>query len=374
VIDNYGDIGVCWRLARQLAQPPWSRRVRLWVDDLARCHALVPGVQPEQAQQCHDGVEVRHWTHAPTATTPAEVVIEAFGCNPPADFVRAMTADTIWINLEYLSAEAWIEDCHGLPSPQPGGLNKWFFFPGFTPRTGGLLRATNWRTQCTTWQADPRKRETLLQSLRVPDTTLTTLRQGARQVLLFCYPHAPVAALLQGLRADATPSVVLACPGSVNAACKALVRDSHVFICELPFVAQTMFDALLHTSDLNCVRGEDSVVQALWAGRPLLWHIYPQAENTHLDKLNAWLERAPYPAQVAQLTRHWNAATSQTTSEPSMDADAMHTTAHWLSETLVPTVWTQWHHAAQHWCHTLAQRDDLASTLVAFCTNKRQNR
>ena len=34
VVDNYGDIGVCWRLARQLAAEH-GFAVRLWVDDLA---------------------------------------------------------------------------------------------------------------------------------------------------------------------------------------------------------------------------------------------------------------------------------------------------------------------------------------------------
>jgi len=369
VIDNYGDIGVCWRLARQLAQPPFSAAVRLWVDDLVRCHALVPAIRPDAAQQRHDGVEIRRWNvHAACpSVVPSQVVIEAFGCDPPADFVHAMTPETIWINLEYLSAESWVEGCHGLPSPQPRGLLKWFFFPSFTAKTSGLLREPDVLARRDAWQADPRARWALLRALRLPDAALQTLQRqedGARQILLFCYPHAPVAALLQGLLAHGAPAVVLACPGTVDASCKALVRDSRVHVCDIPFVAQTTFDALLWGSDLNCVRGEDSLVRALWAGRPLLWHLYPQAEHAHLDKLHAWLARAPYPESVAALIRDWNA---DATGNAARIAQRL---AHHLS----PAAYASWQTAAQQWMQALARHADLASALVAFCANKLQNR
>lgn len=74
---------------------------------------------------------------------PADAVIEAFACEIPADYVRNMAQAEVkphWVNLEYLSAELWVEGSHLLPSPQSGGLTKRFFFPGFTEKTGGLLR------------------------------------------------------------------------------------------------------------------------------------------------------------------------------------------------------------------------------------------
>jgi len=367
VIDNYGDVGVCWRLARQLAQPPFSRCVRLWVDDLERLCALVPGIRPDAAQQQRDGVQIRRWNDAADVapTDPAQVVIEAFACDPPADFVRAMTRETLWINLEYLSAEDWVQGCHGLPSPQPGGLTKWFFFPGFTPETGGLLREPDLLARRDAWQADPRARWMLLQSLRLPQTALQALCQQdspARQVLLFCYPHAPVAALLQGLMAAQSPAVVLASPGTVRDDHKQLVRGSRVQVCDIPFVAQQTFDRLLWGSELNCVRGEDSLVRALWAARPLLWHIYPQADHAHLDKLQAWLARAPYPAPVARLMHDWNAD------------DALGDFARRLPEQLAPAAWDGWRAAARQWCQTLARQADLATALTAFCAQKRQTR
>ena len=43
VVDNYGDIGVCWRLSRQLAAEH-GIAVRLWVDDLKPFARLCPAV------------------------------------------------------------------------------------------------------------------------------------------------------------------------------------------------------------------------------------------------------------------------------------------------------------------------------------------
>ena len=142
VVDNYGDIGVCWRLARQLAAEH-RLQLRLWVDDLASLARICPEIVPGRDAQRSHGVEVRWWRTPFPAVEPADVVIEAFACNPPATYVAAMVAKQpkpAWINLEYLSAEDWVRGCHALPSPHPSlPLVKHFFFPGFVAGTGGLL-------------------------------------------------------------------------------------------------------------------------------------------------------------------------------------------------------------------------------------------
>ena len=137
VIDNHGDVGVCWRLAAALAAR--GERVRLWVDDASALRWMAPAGAV--------GVTLLKWPGDDAAITPADIVIEAFGCELPSTFIAAMSAlprQPVWINLEYLSAEAFVERSHGLMSPQlsgPGaGLLKWFFYPGFTARTGGLIR------------------------------------------------------------------------------------------------------------------------------------------------------------------------------------------------------------------------------------------
>jgi hypothetical protein len=142
VIDNYGDIGIAWRLARGLAREH-GLDVRLWVDDLQAFRHIWPAIDPSADAQSCEGVTVCAWRTPFGAPEPAQVVIDAFGCALPDAYLDAMSAQSpppVWINLEYLSAEPWVAEHHGLPSPHPRlPLTRYFFFPGYTADTGGLL-------------------------------------------------------------------------------------------------------------------------------------------------------------------------------------------------------------------------------------------
>jgi len=355
VIDNYGDIGVCWRLARRLAHGRgW--RVRLWVDDLASFARIEPSIVPTLERQQTLGIDVVRWAaQSAHDLEPGEVVIEAFACHPPLDFVARMKpGKQAWINLEYLSAEAWVESCHGLPSPQPDGLIKYFFFPGFTPATGGLLREPNLLAERDAWRADTMARQALLARLGLPASARVALNRGARLCTLFCYPNAPVDALLRSL-AFSTPAVLLVPQGVAPALTDGLHGQIHVV--RIPFVSQPDFDRLLWSADFNLIRGEDSFVRALWAGRPMLWHIYPQDDAAHLVKLDAWLAHYDAPAPIPALMRAWNGAAH---ASAAFDAS--------LAAALVPTIWRDWTDRADAWSRKLAYRPDLADTLADFCT------
>jgi uncharacterized repeat protein (TIGR03837 family) len=268
VIDNHGDLGVCWRLAAELASRGES--VRLWVDDASALAWMAPAGAP--------GVEVQDWDEAAGAP-PAEVVIEAFGCDPPPEFVARMVTRPrapVWLNLEYLSAEPYVERCHGLASPQPGGLNKWFFYPGFSVRTGGLLREPLLEAQRAHFD-----RGAWLQAQGI-------VRQpGQRVVSLFCYDNTALPALLDAL-AD-TPTLLLATPGHAQRQLHALAPPPAVQVVDLPWLSQHDYDHLLWSADLNFVRGEDSLVRAIWAGAPFVWQIYPQHDGAHGPKLESFL-------------------------------------------------------------------------------------
>lgn len=287
VIDNHGDLGVCWRLSRDLAAR--GHAVRLWVDNAAALAWMAP--------QRPAGIELRDWPAQDVAVTPGDVVIEAFGCEPPPGFVARMAARTPplrWINLEYLSAEDYVERSHGLASPQfhgPGaGLTRHFFYPGFTPRTGGLLREAG-----------------LLEAAQAFDgpTWLAehgwAPRPGERVVSLFAYANPGLTALLDALSSQ--PTLLLACPGPLQA----LISDRPGLRCiALPYLTQDDFDRLLWACDLNFVRGEDSFVRAQWAGKPFVWHIYPQHDNAHHAKLEAFMARAGLPDAWRAVWRGWN--------------------------------------------------------------------
>ncbi|OXR49196.1 hypothetical protein PuT2_09225 [Pusillimonas sp. T2] len=353
VIDNFGDIGVCWRLARQLADAPDGHQVTLWVDDIHRFQRIEASVAVQPVQSLTHNIKVVHWTTPAPLREPGDVVIEAFSCDPPETFIEAMKAKgSLWINLEYLSAEAWVESFHAVPSLQSNGLRKFFFYPGFTSNTGGLLRERDLLAQRDAWQADARQRAALLAALQVPADVIAGLQAGWRQALLFGYPGAPATALIHALEATQSPWVVLVPqgmhPNIIN------VATPHVRVVEIPFVDQAGFDRLLWSSDLNFVRGEDSLVRALWAGKPLVWHIYEQEDDTHLIKLQAWLAQSGYPDAVGQLMMAWN---------KKEDAAARRH----LDAVLQYPAWNDWVAAAARRTDSLAQQPDLATNLTTFC-------
>lgn len=358
VVDNYGDIGVCWRLARRLAQGHgWD--VRLWVDDLASFARIQPGIEPGAARQAMAGVDIVHWSATPDPALGArDVVIEAFACDPPDAFLASMRQrHPAWINLEYLSAEDWVESCHGLPSQRPDGLVKHFFFPGFTPATGGLLREPGLSTERDAFQADRAAQDAFLRGLGVADDSLSLRRNGARTVSLFCYPSAPVGALARALAADPRPTLLLAPEGVAPGLEPACALPGGPAVARLPFVAQPDFDRVLWCADLNFVRGEDSFVRAAWAARPLVWQIYPQDGNIHLEKLDAWLARYPAPIPGADLIRAWNQADTDLAAEAA------------LAAALAPGPWQAWNQAARDWDAAQAGQPDLAENLAGFCAD-----
>lgn len=298
VIDNHGDLGVCWRLAAGLAAR--GEGVRLWSDDPSGLAWMAP-------RGCN-GVEVRPWPESAGAQ-PADVVVEAFGCELEPAFAAAIAAATRatgrqppWINLEYLSAEEWVERCHGLPSPvlagPAKGLTKRFFYPGFTPGTGGLLREADLMGRL---EAFDRRKWLASQGIAWSDERLLGL---------FCYEPPGLPALLRQLADDPEPTRLLVTAGRALAAVDGILgsaaRAGSLQVDRLGLLTQRDFDHLLWSCDLNFVRGEDSLVRALWAGKPLVWNIYPQDDGAHRAKLEAFLDwYGPQPA-LRQLALAWN--------------------------------------------------------------------
>jgi uncharacterized repeat protein (TIGR03837 family) len=342
VIDNHGDAGVAWRLARDLAGR--GQTVRLWIDD--------PSPLAWMAPDGAAGVEVRHWTPDVAACEPGDVAIELFGCEPPAPFVQAMAAQAtppVWINLEYLSAEPYVERSHGLPSPQHGGpgrgLTRWFFYPGFTPRTGGLLREPTLAAERASFD-------------RVAWLTArgVSLDPGERVVSLFCYPGAPLAGLLD--RLAVSPTRLLVAAGAAQAQLAALPMPTGVRAHTLPWLSQPDFDRVLWAGDLNFVRGEDSLVRAIWAGAPFVWQIYPQDDGAHATKLDAFLGclAAASPgvssfdhAAIAATFRGWNGLAVLPAAFPPHEA---------------------WQEASDAWRRQLSGQPDLTTQLLDFAVGK----
>ncbi|WP_435627023.1 elongation factor P maturation arginine rhamnosyltransferase EarP [Candidatus Ferrigenium straubiae] len=323
VIDNYGDIGVCWRLARQLAQEH-GLTVRLWVDDLDSLVKLCPEADAARDVQHCRGVEVRRWQGADRPFTlrylrangeeeaiqPAELVVEAFACKLPQGYLEAMAArepKPVWINLEYLSAEEWVGTHHKLPSPQPSlPLTRYFFFPGFTPKTGGLLLERDLFAQRDAFRNDAVRQRAFWASFGMEVPGEETLK-----VSLFGYENDALVGLLDAWAGGEQPVLCLVPEGRILPQVGQYFGDpdsprplageglgeragysrGKLQVRVLPFVEQERYDELLWACDINFVRGEDSCVRAQWAARPFVWHIYPQHDGVHMQKLSAFMAR-----------------------------------------------------------------------------------
>ena len=365
VVDNFGDIGVTWRLARQLVAEH-GLAVRLWVDDLRAFERLCPPIDIHAAQQWQQGVEVRQWPAEWQRTEAADVVIAAFACQLPSAYMDAMVErekTPLWMNLDYLSAEDWVIGCHGLPSVKYKNVQKFFFFPGFQKGTGGLLRERGLLERRRQFQQDPQAQREFLHGLGIDPAS------GAQLISLFAYENSGLASWLDAMAGDSTATHLLVPEGRILgdverwlgvqglAAGAVHVRDA-LTVQVLPFVRQDQYDGLLWCCDFNAVRGEDSFVRAQWAGRPFLWHIYRQEEDIHLDKLEAFLElyvkglSDPAREAISGLWRAWNAG------EKMPD--------HWQS---TRKHWPELEKHAEAWCLEQALQADLATALVQFYGN-----
>jgi uncharacterized repeat protein (TIGR03837 family) len=372
VIDNFGDIGVCWRLSADLAARGHS--VRLWADDASALAWMAPGALGGD----WPGVAVNAWDSSEypavlSRLACADVWIEAFGCELPQAFVahfaqglagapdQPVQADTtprpVWINLEYLSAEPYVERSHGLHSPVMSGpargWTKFFFYPGFSAHTGGLLREHG--MQADTAPPDARQRTAFFLALGIP-------WQGERVLSLFCYEPPLLQALLDQLAASNEPVRLLVTQGRAQCMVQAILGKQtqlgQLQISYLPLLTQMDYDKLLTCCDVNCVRGEDSVLRAIWAGQPFVWHIYPQHDLAHSAKLEAFLEQMHLSTAVRNLHRAWNGL-----SVTPQDSDAL---ACLQAK------------AAEDWCsevraarQRLFELDDLTSSLLQFVQKKR---
>ncbi len=351
VVDNFGDAGVCWRLARQMAFEH-GFKVRLIIDQLEVLASLVPRLgkalnrtrsssarapklrrsrSPAPAYgYLVDGVRVFEWKTRKSPTPalvgparrlkPGHLVIAAFACDLPATYRLQMESKALsaaqshlsksfWINLEYLSAEPWVETHHLLPSLKPSGLTEYFFFPGFSARTGGLLRERALLAKRDAFLKDLDAQERLGHELGIPDL-FDRPRQATLLIYVFSYPQAPwqklinAAALALKKNLPEIERVWFLCPQSSSGPQLTTPLAPGIEVKIVPRLPQDRFDEILWLSDANFVRGEDSFVRAIWAGKPMIWNIYPQEEQAHRPKLESFLAMRPLEDRALSLA--WN--------------------------------------------------------------------
>jgi uncharacterized repeat protein (TIGR03837 family) len=344
-------------------------KVRLWTDDLISFQKINPEINPRLPVQVSRGVEIRLWAESNTSIQPADVVIEAFGCELPEFYVAAMAKDGrkhAWVNLEYLSAEEWVDSHHALPSPHPSlPLVKYFFFPGFSSRSGGLLVEKDRMEYRTIFQTKSQIRTAFWQELRIPEPEKNEVR-----ISLFCYQDNSAIKLFADWANSKIPIKCLIPAGVATKQISTFFGAHHqekanffkkgsLIVRVLPFLEQDKYDELLWACDFNFVRGEDSFVRAQCAGRPMVWQIYPQEAGAHWPKLRSFLDR--YCADLPQSTRveltkffeAWNGS----------NTDFLDWNKLWKHRAILEN-------NAQQWANRLIKKEDLTTKLVNFCNNK----
>ena len=345
VVDNFGDVGFAWRLAADLAGR--GVQVCLAIDDARALAWMAPGGAA--------GIEVVAWNEA--TVVGSDALVETFGCGWPEQVAAEVTAGAarpVCVNVEHLSAEAFVVHSHGLPSPRFAAdgapIPTWFFYPGFGPGTGGLLREPG----------------VLERRLAFGDGRAWLAGRGIerlggeRCVGLFCYPEAPVEALLDAL--SGSPTLLLLAAGTATERVLAVLgragRRGSLRAVAMPPLTQADFDRLLWSCDLNFVRGEDSLVRALWAGSPWVWQAYRQQDGAHEAKVRALLElfladASPALADgVRRLFSAWNRLEDGSVPAP---------------ETIDPAGWAA---HSRRLRDRIAAAADLTSQLTAFVGSK----
>lgn len=269
VIDNFGDAGVCLRLCRDFSKKNFE--VRLFCNNVNILNKIT-----NSEDNSNRFLSLLSWSDSISSYTPSEVVIQAFSVRLPEELIKKIkTKKSTVVNLEYLTAETFAEDCHKLPS-YSDGIESYFFFPGFTKKTGGVVIE-----------------DSFLKKIKNKKT------EDSRSITLFSYENNKVETVVNSLSKKNLILNIFEGKGlnnfnnlfKLNLKTGDQVKIKELTVNVLPMVSQDEYDSYLIDSYINLVRGEDSIVRAMLTGNPFLWHIYPQEEDAHKVKIDALFDR-----------------------------------------------------------------------------------
>ena len=299
IIDNYGDIGVVYRTAKELQKIFPKSKIRAFLNKLDEFKKINSQVLDLPSQNI-DGIEYITFDYLrdnANELLTAQVIIEAFGCQIPEEYMEiAYDNSELLINLEYLSAEDWIEDFHLQSSPLGRGkLKKVFFMPGFTEKSGGVIADSNYleRIQRVLENKEFYKKKYLSD---IED------RENKIVGTLFSYEK-NFTPLLEDLKKLDKDVVILAMGEKTQDSLRKILKNfsiedfrnslkyGKIEIRFLNFLNQEEYEELINIVDFNFVRGEDSFIRAVLTGKPYMWHIYCQEEYAHMDKIEGFLDK-----------------------------------------------------------------------------------
>lgn len=299
IIDNYGDIGVVYRTAKELQKIFPESKIRVFLNRLDEFKKINSQVLDLPSQNI-DGIEYITFDYLrdnANELLTAQVIIEAFGCQIPEEYMEiAYDNSELLINLEYLSAEDWIEDFHLQSSPLGRGkLKKVFFMPGFTEKSGGVIADSNYLERI----------QRVLENKEFYEKKyLSDIEDRENKIIgtLFSYEK-NFTPLLEDLKKLDKDVVILAMGEKTQDSLRKILKNfsiedfrnslkyGKIEIRFLNFLNQEEYEELINIVDFNFVRGEDSFIRAVLTGKPYMWHIYCQEEYAHMDKIEGFLDK-----------------------------------------------------------------------------------
>lgn len=299
IIDNYGDIGVVYRTAKELQKIFPKSKIRAFLNKLDEFKKINSQVLDLPSQNI-DGIEYITFDYLrdnANELLTAQVIIEAFGCQIPEEYMEiAYDNSELLINLEYLSAEDWIEDFHLQSSPLGRGkLKKVFFMPGFTEKSGGVIADSNYLERI----------QRVLENKEFYEKKyLSDIEDRENKIVgtLFSYEK-NFTPLLEDLKKLDKDVVILAMGEKTQDSLRKILKNfsiedfrnslkyGKIEIRFLNFLNQEEYEELINIVDFNFVRGEDSFIRAVLTGKPYMWHVYCQEEYAHMDKIEGFLDK-----------------------------------------------------------------------------------
>ncbi|MCL2689410.1 MAG: elongation factor P maturation arginine rhamnosyltransferase EarP [Chitinispirillia bacterium] len=346
-IDNFGDAGVVYRFAKEFNVKHPQCRIRVFIDSKETLQTIVKEIDPNQLIQEHESI-----TYISTLALReelnndlgvADIMVEAFACHIPEPLLElAYDKSKLIINLEYLSAENWVDDYHLKESLLGrGSVRKFFFMPGFRKTTGGLILNSRLKSMLADNNFDRFKVLNALLSPFCNFHNVVDLQEDELIGTVFTYKRG-FDSLLVDLAALNHETTLLIfgekSKESISASLNRLLGDQYcesgkkqypqeyryknIKLIYMPFIDQHSYDTLLCCTDFNIVRGEDSLARAVLSGKPFIWNAYIQDEKYQQVKVKALLETMrPFYKDITDFTDYsdlmikFNDAASESTDQ-----------------------------------------------------------
>lgn len=296
IIDNYGDIGVSYRLAREFKSYFKDIKIRLILNTLKELNEIDKNyIDSNISFMTFNDITTDKFSYT------ADLIIESFACDIPQNYLeKAYYNSKLLINLEYLSFEDWTSDFHLMSSLLPKGkLKKIFFMPGISKNSGGLLIDSDF---LNTINKVEKNKKYYLDKFNIKSdydligtifsyekdfsNLLNYLKILDKKILLFILSEKTQNNFLNYFENNDFYDKIQ------------LVKSK--------FLNYREYEELIALADFNFVRGEDSFVRALLIGKPFLWHIYKQDDDVHMKKLDAFLEKYTEDENLKKIFRTYN--------------------------------------------------------------------